>query len=146
MFIGEGPGKSEDIVGKAFVGPSGRLLLAALPENITKNKILYFTNTIACRACDEKNGPTRQPEQSEMEACSERVLLTVELGQPKGIIILGMVAKLQLDKIKLYEKYKTIYLPHPSSILKKGGINSRAWDMYCAKLKAFIMTVFPGEN
>lgn len=59
MFIGEGPGKDEEIHGRPFIGRSGTLLRKVLDKlNFTEH---YITNLVACRSCVPATDGTGQP-------------------------------------------------------------------------------------
>jgi len=96
MFIGEAPGKDEDLEGKPFVGKSGKLLTKALKiVGIDENKI-FITNIVKCRPPNN-----RQPEINEISICS-KILLNKELDiiKPKIICTLGAIpTKFFLNKI-----------------------------------------------
>ena len=82
LFIGEGPGESEDIEGKPFVGRSGMLLDRAISETGIKN--FAIINIIKCRP--ENN---RKPTKEEIEACSTWLEQQLNLLNPKIVILLG---------------------------------------------------------
>lgn len=51
LFVGEGPGKTEEELGRPFVGESGRILRTAI--NALSLKRVYITNVVCCRSCEE---------------------------------------------------------------------------------------------
>ena len=84
MFIAEGPGANEDAQGRPFVGQAGYFLddlLAA--AGINRNDV-FITNMIKCRAPEN-----RDPEPSEMKACSKYLDRQIEVIAPKLIVTLG---------------------------------------------------------
>ena len=84
MFIAEGPGANEDTQGRPFVGQAGYFLddlLAA--AGINRNDV-FITNMIKCRAPEN-----RDPEPSEMRACSRYLDRQIEVIAPKLIVTLG---------------------------------------------------------
>ena len=87
IFVGEAPGKNEDLKGEPFVGVAGRKLSLAL-ENIgvTRDEV-YITNTVKCRP--PKN---RVPSVLEREACQEYIQKEIEIIKPKIICVLGNTA------------------------------------------------------
>ena len=87
MFIGEGPGATEDLQGKPFVGRAGQLLQQLLYEiNLVDN--IYITNVVKHRP--PKN---RKPTQEEMSICGNLFLeKEIEIINPKQIICLGRTA------------------------------------------------------
>ena len=87
MFIGEGPGATEDATGKPFVGKAGILLQDTLVKlNITNN--IYITNVVKHRPPDN-----RKPTLPEMQNCGDLFLKKeIEVVKPKAIICLGRTA------------------------------------------------------
>lgn len=66
MFIGEAPGKNEDLQGVPFIGQAGSMLDQLLhASNLTRDDI-YITNTVKCRPPKNRN-----PKQSEITKCCE---------------------------------------------------------------------------
>lgn len=87
MFIGEGPGEQEDLMGQPFVGPAGRLLddmmcIIDLDRNNT-----YIANIVKCRPPGN-----RDPQDAEQEACIDYLRAQVALVKPKIIVCLGRIA------------------------------------------------------
>lgn len=123
LFIGEAPGKSEDLRGKPFIGPSGKILRKAIKEAIKSTGIYatyYVTNVVGCRPTDLKNGPNRQPERSEALACRPRLYEIADRVQPEIVVFLGRVAETFAGDIFP----SGIHAFHPAYILRKGGTNS----------------------
>jgi uracil-DNA glycosylase len=94
MLIGEQPGLQEDIEGRPFVGPSGRLLERALEEAEVDRTAVYLTNTVK-HFKYELRGKRRlhkRANAAEQEAC--RMWLAAELArvQPSIIVALGAMA------------------------------------------------------
>lgn len=130
MFVGEAPGKSEDILGEPFIGPAGRLFSEAIQEAEPGRLRLFFTNLVACRPCDEKDGPNRQPSHLEIENCRPRLVETFEQVKPKQVILVGNVAG---------TNYKAAYsacIVHPAYILRNGGKQSKLWEEFVNSIKA----------
>jgi DNA polymerase len=87
IFIGEAPGKNEDIQGEPFVGIAGQRLNVALEAaGITRDEI-YITNIVKCRPPNN-----RIPTISEREACQEYIQEEISVIKPKIICILGNTA------------------------------------------------------
>jgi uracil-DNA glycosylase family 4 len=119
FFIGEAPGRVEDLLGRPFVGPSGHLLkkqIAAVEELLGRSFKRYVTNIVACAPwADDARSKTREPSLEESKACSPRLNELVKLAQPKTIIFIGQVAK------KFFKPPKgmpTLTILHPSAILQ----------------------------
>lgn len=87
VFIGEAPGKNEDVRGEPFVGIAGQRLNVALEAaGITRDKI-YITNIVKCRPPNN-----RVPTISERESCQEYIQKEISIIKPKIICILGNTA------------------------------------------------------
>ena len=87
IFVGEAPGKNEDLKGEPFVGVSGKKLLLALENaGVTRDEV-YITNTVKCRP--PKN---RIPSVLEKETCQEYIQKEIEIIRPKIICVLGNTA------------------------------------------------------
>ena len=84
VFIGEAPGKSEDLCGEPFIGTAGKRLNDAL-ENVglTRNGV-YITNIVKCRP--PKN---RIPTEVEKTMCSNYLENELAIINPKIICLLG---------------------------------------------------------
>lgn len=84
LFIGEGPGKSEDLQGKPFVGAAGKFLNVML-ESIGWNRSdVFIANVVKCRPPEN-----RDPQPDEVEACYPHLAAQLEIIQPKLICTLG---------------------------------------------------------
>lgn len=86
MFIGEGPGATEDETGRPFVGSSGEVFDVVLGAADVDRCDVFVTNLVGCRPPDNRN-PTRE----ERLACIERVYEVIYLVDPLVIVTLGKV-------------------------------------------------------
>jgi DNA polymerase len=87
IFVGEAPGKNEDLKGEPFVGVAGKKLLLALENaGVTRDEV-YITNIVKCRP--PKN---RIPSVLEKETCQEYIQKEIEIIRPKIICVLGNTA------------------------------------------------------
>ena len=94
MLVGEQPGDEEDLSGRPFVGPAGRLLRSLLEDIDADAGRLYITNAVKHFSWEPrgKRRLHKTPAQREIEACSvwlENEIATVE---PKVIVALGATA------------------------------------------------------
>ncbi len=88
MFIGEGPGKDEDIEGRPFVGRSGRLLTDIIEKGMkTPRPEVYITNVVKCRPPGN-----RDPRPDEVAACSRYLDKQIAVIAPKILVAVGTVA------------------------------------------------------
>jgi uracil-DNA glycosylase family 4 len=84
MFIGEGPGASEDKQGLPFVGRAGKLLDTLLEEIGLERAAVFIANVVKCRPPGN-----RDPHPEEIESCHPYLRAQVELIEPKVICTLG---------------------------------------------------------
>ena len=137
LFIGEAPGRVEDLWGKPFVGPSGKLLDRALTqtcEELGWPFSYYITNICGCRPCDGRQEPNRPPKPDEATACRPRLLSLLGLLRPEKVVLLGESAKKECadlcpDAVGLY---------HPAYILRQGGASSLAFRRFVRSMTAAI--------
>ncbi len=90
VFIGEAPGKNEDIKGIPFVGAAGKFLEEMLNNINKKRENVYITNIVKYRPPNN-----RDPEPREKEACNEWLIEELKIISPKLIIFLGRHAMLR---------------------------------------------------
>lgn len=95
MFVGEGPGRDEDIQGFPFVGRAGQLLTKIIQAIDLEREDVYIANIIKCRP--PKN---RDPEPDEVAACMPFLMKQIEAIHPHIICTLGAVATRNLLGIK----------------------------------------------
>jgi uracil-DNA glycosylase family 4 len=84
MFIGEGPGRSEDIEGRPFVGQAGKLLDTLLTEACLSRQDTFICNVVRCRP--PRN---REPLPDEVQACTPYLDRQIGVIQPEVIVTLG---------------------------------------------------------
>ncbi|HEY3055077.1 MAG TPA: uracil-DNA glycosylase, partial [Thermoanaerobaculia bacterium] len=87
MFIGEAPGRDEDLQGQPFVGRAGQLLTDIIKAMKLSRNDVYIANVIKCRPPENRN-----PEPDELEACRPFIRRQIELIKPKVIVTLGKFA------------------------------------------------------
>ncbi len=139
ILLGEQPGDQEDLSGKPFVGPAGRMLDRALEEaGITRGDV-YVTNTVKHFKW-EARGKRRihqKPSSREIAAC--RPWLEAELGvvRPKVLVCLGATAaqavfgssfRVTRQRGRILETEfadRTMATVHPSSLLRQPDEDSR---------------------
>ncbi len=128
MFIGEGPGRDEDIEGRPFVGEAGQLLTKIIENGIgIKREEVYICNIIKCRPPNN-----RDPEKDEINSCIPFLKKQIETIRPEVICTLGRIAARELLKrdFKItmergrWQTYLNIPLMptyHPAYILRNPG-------------------------
>ena len=84
LFVGEGPGKQEDLKGLPFVGASGKFLDHLLQLIGLRRDAIYITNVVKCRPPDN-----RDPTEEERKVCAPYLDEQICLIQPKIVVTLG---------------------------------------------------------
>jgi uracil-DNA glycosylase len=94
MVVGEGPGETEDELGRPFVGRAGQLLDKMLAAIGLAREEVYICNTVKCRATVAgPNGPrNRAPDFDEMSNCRSFLDRQIEIVAPEVILALGSPA------------------------------------------------------
>ncbi len=84
VFIGEGPGRDEDLQGRPFVGAAGKFLTTMLESIGLKREDVYIANVVKCRPPNN-----RDPEQKEIDACWGYLEEQIKIIKPKIVVTLG---------------------------------------------------------
>jgi len=87
IFVGEAPGKNEDVKGEPFIGIAGKKLSGALENAGISREQVYITNIVKCRP--PKN---RVPTITERDTCKNYLEKEIQIIKPKIICILGNTA------------------------------------------------------
>lgn len=112
MFIGEGPGKKEDELGRPFVGAAGKFLDEMLASIKLKREDVYIANIVKCRPPNN-----RDPLPEEIEVCWPWLLGQIKIIEPKLIIFLG---RHSMNRFFPNEKISDV---HGKLLIKKFGLN-----------------------
>lgn len=135
MFVGEGPGKEEDLQGEPFVGRAGQLLTDIITKGMgLRREDVYIANVIKCRPPDNRN-----PEPDEVESCEPFIVKQIEIIRPRIIVGLGKFAVQTLLKSKVpisrlrgnWHDYHGIrFMPtfHPAYLLRNPGDKKLVWE------------------
>jgi len=132
MLVGEQPGDQEDLTGKPFVGPAGKVLDEALEKAGVDRKDVYVTNAVKHFSWEPrgKRRMHKTPAQQEVAACLDWLLGEIRLITPRLIVCLGGTAVRALlgPKVKVLANRgkfldsewgpKILVTVHPSSILR----------------------------
>lgn len=147
MFIGEAPGRDEDMEGLPFVGKSGQLLNRMIESIDLKRESVYIANTIPWRPPGN-----RTPTPLETELCRPFIERQIELASPKVLVALGGPAGKALTGAtegilrlrgnwKIHRTPNGLEIPvmptlHPAYLLRTPAQKRFAWrDFLAAKLK-----------
>ncbi|MDY6971131.1 MAG: uracil-DNA glycosylase [Thermodesulfobacteriota bacterium] len=134
VFVGEGPGRDEDIVGRPFVGEAGRLLTRIIRAMGLSREDVYICNVVKCRP--PKN---RDPEKDEIEACIPFLKRQLAIIRPGIICALGRIAGQSLlgENFKITEKcgkwHSYMGIPvmptyHPAYLLRNPSAKRQVWE------------------
>lgn len=145
VFIGEGPGRQEDLEGRPFVGRAGKLLDEDLASIKLNRKSVYVTNIVKCRAStmslDETAPPEeardRKPTSEEITTCAPYLEAQIKAIRPQVICTLGDTAtRFILEKYGLKaanisrvhgrtypaDDVKIVPMYHPAAALYTAGL------------------------
>lgn len=153
MLVGEQPGDQEEKAGHPFVGPSGRVLDAALAAAGIDRDTVYVTNAVKHFKFERGEKSARRihkkPRDSEMRACRPWLLEEIRLTRPRVIVALGATAARSLlgtqfrltqhrGKAVPSEWAETVVATvHPSAVLRAPrGERARAEHAFFADIRA----------
>jgi len=135
MFIGEAPGKDEDLKGEPFVGKAGKLLDKILSAiNMNRHENVYICNVLKCRPPQN-----RDPLPKEVEKCEPYLIHQIKLIRPQLIVALGRIAATTLLRIdgnlksmrgKLHDYHGTPLRVtyHPAALLRNPSFKRPTWE------------------
>lgn len=145
MFVGEAPGRDEDLKGEPFVGRAGQLLDKILTAMQMQRDQVYIANILKCRP-----PANRDPQPEEMEKCFPYLREQARLIKPKIICALGRIAaqalletKTPLGKLRgkwhSFEGVPTLVTYHPAALLRFPKYKRDTWEdmqLVIARLKS----------
>jgi DNA polymerase len=134
VFVGEAPGRDEDLQGAPFVGRAGQLLTRIIEAIKFNREDVYITNVIKCRP--EGN---RDPLPDEVRLCSPYLVQQMELLKPRAICALGRFAAEALGGVKLsmaeyrradlsYNGVRVVATYHPAACLRNPDLKKMVWE------------------
>ena len=133
VFIGEAPGRDEDLRGLPFVGRAGQLLDKMIAAIDLRRDEVYICNVLKCRPPEN-----RTPAPDEVEKCLPYLEQQLALVKPALICALGLSAVQALLKTKAsmaslrgrtfdYQGIPLIPTYHPAALLRNPGLKREAW-------------------
>lgn len=150
LFVGEGPGRTEDQQGAPFVGPAGKLLdsmLAAM--DLRRDANVYLANIVKCRSTDAK-GIDHAPSPQQSALCQPYLERQIALLQPTVIVALGKTAALALlgcapgtslsslrGQVHQVQQRPLVVTYHPAYLLRKPIAKRETWDDLCLALRTY---------
>lgn len=123
MFIGEAPGRSEDVKGEPFVGMAGKFLDTLLSQIGFSREQVFITNVVKCRPPGN-----RQPRPLEVETCTPYMDRQMLIIRPKFVVTLG--------------NHSTSYV-FSKATLPFSSITQVRGKLYKATILGLRLTVFP---
>ena len=133
MFIGEAPGRDEDLQGEPFVGRAGQLLTDIIKAMKLRREDVYIANVVKCRPPENRN-----PEPDELDACRPFIRQQIETIKPKVIVTLGKIALQSLTgkahaitaargNWTEFEGVKVMPTYHPAYLLRTPSAKKDVW-------------------
>jgi len=134
VFVGEGPGREEDMAGRPFVGKAGGLLTRIIKAMGLAREEVYICNVVKCHP--PKN---RDPEEDEMQACIPFLKQQLTIIRPGVICALGKVAgqgllgrdfKITRERGKWHSYMDIPVMPtyHPAYLLRNPSAKRQVWE------------------
>jgi uracil-DNA glycosylase family 4 len=135
MFVGEGPGRDEDLQGEPFVGRAGQLLTDIITKGMgLRREDVYIANVVKCRPPQNRN-----PEPDEVASCEPFLRKQIELIGPEIIVALGKFAVQTLLQSKVpitrlrghwhaYMGIKLMPTFHPAYLLRNPADKKLVWE------------------
>lgn len=134
FFVGEGPGRDEDLQGEPFVGRAGQLLTRMIEAMGLSREKVYIANIIKCRPPNNRN-----PEADEITTCRPFLERQIAAIRPKVICALGtFAAQTLLDterrisdlrgRFHDLDGVKVLPTFHPAYLLRNPGQKKRVWE------------------
>ncbi len=119
MFIGEAPGASEDVIGKPFVGPAGKLLDTIIDRGIDGQCDYVMTNLVACVPKGDDGNKTGEPSKRCVLACLPRLKEFIRICKPRAIVSVGRLAGNFIpDYFRRKRACVFTEMTHPAAILR----------------------------
>ena len=133
VFVGEAPGRDEDLQGKPFVGAAGRLLTKMIEAMGLRREAVYI-----CNVLKDRPPGNRIPLPEEVEACLPFLREQLAILQPAVICTLGAVAAKALlgpyvaitkirGEVRAYEGIPLVPTFHPAYLLRNPDAKRDAW-------------------
>lgn len=146
LFVGEAPGESENVLGRPFVGPAGRMLDSIVEQSVADENYrrameqdgkgnhdpypplrVAFTNLVACIPRENKSSKkATEPDAKHIKACAPRLVDIASIADPKLVVCVGSLAEKWLgsesagskNRVALRKEVPTVHIVHPAAILR----------------------------
>lgn len=134
LFVGEAPGREEDLQGLPFVGRAGQLLTKIIEAIEFKREDVYIANVLKCRPPENRN-----PAPEEVARCRPYLFKQIELLKPKVICTMGVFATQTLLDTKspltvlrgqVHKVNGVAVIPtyHPAACLRYPKFKASVWE------------------
>jgi DNA polymerase len=134
MFVGEGPGQTEDQTGRPFVGRAGELLTQIIEAIGLRREAVFIANAVKCRPPQN-----RKPLPDELAACWPYLERQIELIRPRVLVALGATAAEALlqarksltelrGRVHSYRGIPLVVTYHPAALLRNPNWKKPTWD------------------
>jgi DNA polymerase len=145
VFVGEAPGRDEDLQGVPFVGRAGQLLTKIIASiGLTRDEV-YIANAVKCRPPGNRN-----PEPGEVQTCEPFLFRQLDVIRPKVVVALGAFAIHTLlgtdrpisrlrGQIYEYRGAKLVPTFHPAFLLRSPDKKREVWEDM-KKVRALLST------
>ncbi len=133
VFVGEGPGRDEDLAGRPFVGAAGQLLDRIIAAMGFSRETVYICNIVKCRPPGN-----RTPETTERRICGPFVRRQLAVIRPDVVVALGSTAAAYLldterpisrlrGRFLLKDNLRIMPTFHPAFLLRNPGAKREVW-------------------
>jgi uracil-DNA glycosylase len=133
VFVGEGPGRDEDLQGRPFVGRAGQLLTKMIEAMKLTREAVYIMNVVKCRPPQN-----RPPQPDEINACRDYMETQLKTIHPRVIVALGRTsanALLETDapmkqlrgKLLEWNEIPLMVTFHPAYLLRNPAAKVDVW-------------------
>ena len=134
MFVGEGPGQTEDETGRPFVGRAGELLTRMIEAIDLQRDQVFIANVVKCRPPQN-----RKPLPDEITACSPYLERQIGLIRPAVLVALGATAAEAMlgvkrsltdlrGRVHSYRGIPLVVTYHPAALLRNPNWKKPTWD------------------
>ena len=136
VFVGEAPGRDEDLQGEPFVGEAGQILTRLITRMGFTRQDVYICNVLKCRPPNN-----RDPQKDEIERCGPFMLRQVKAIGPEVVVALGAFAahtllqsSVPISRLrgKFHDYHGIPLMPtfHPSFLLRNRGNAEVYWTVW----------------
>jgi DNA polymerase len=134
VFVGEAPGRDEDLQGEPFVGDAGQLLTRIIQAMGLQRSEVYICNVLKCRPPGNRN-----PNPDEIEECHPFLLRQLNAIRPAAVVALGTFAahillgtKEPISKLRgqFHDYHGVPLMPtfHPAYLLRNPAMKKEVWQ------------------